>query len=544
VTAGTAGVLGVALATLLAFLPRLGEMHVHDAGEARPALIAREMRQSGNWLVPRLGGRADTATPPLLPWTIALVSPGRVSEGSLRLPSALAGAATAGVTGMIGARLAGPVAGVVAAAVFASSLAVFASARTGGPEMLLTLFAALALWSLVRWLQEGRRLDAAALGLWIGLGVLTRGPVALIPLLVAVAAVIALRRPPAQAAGHLGLALGVALAVVIAWLGAVALTTPDATDYLRGLQRRVTRDLGRLRPRPGGRVLEALGGGFLPWSTLLPGAVLVLVWTWRNPPARAGAGSRGRAPERIELWLPALWVAIVVALFAFGVYARGVSPLVAFPALALIVAWAWHSASPHGRWAMAIPLWALAFAVVLGGTWIRWQRLRFPIGDKPPIVFRPTLTVVTIAICAAIAAGAAVLLLRARRPASSALALATGTLTVLLVVETALRIDAVNRAAPAPLLAGRFARQLPPRARVAYLDGGLTPAIVFYLPHESVRLSGAGSLRRLAGKRRVRVLLVERDLADATSRHGLSMRRLDSVDVDGIVYVLAAVEED
>jgi hypothetical protein len=77
---------------------------------------------------------------------------------------------------------------------------------------------------------------------------------------------------------------------------------------------------------------------------------------------------------------------------------------------------------------------------------------------------------------------------------------------------------------------------------VAHLDRGLTSSIAFYMPHESVRLSDAGSLRRLAARRRTHVLLVERDLAEAADRPGLTVQRLDSVAAGGFVYVLATVE--
>ncbi len=86
----------VVLAALLAvwavvYLPWLGVLDLL-LEEPRRALIARTMIESGDYLVPTLGGEIYTAKPPLFNWLIAISAAlgGGLSELTARLPSAIA----------------------------------------------------------------------------------------------------------------------------------------------------------------------------------------------------------------------------------------------------------------------------------------------------------------------------------------------------------------------------------------------------------------------------------------------------------------------
>ena len=61
----------LALLGALLFLPGLGRRDVWNPDEARYAEVAREMRLSGSWAVPRLNGEVYTQKPPLFFWAIA-----------------------------------------------------------------------------------------------------------------------------------------------------------------------------------------------------------------------------------------------------------------------------------------------------------------------------------------------------------------------------------------------------------------------------------------------------------------------------------------
>src|SRR2546425_5915805 len=95
------------LAAALAFY-QLGERPLFSPAEARYALIAREMLDSGDWVQPRLNHVRYDEKPPLLYWAIAvselLLGP---SDFAARVPSAAAYVGTAALTFAIAAELCG-----------------------------------------------------------------------------------------------------------------------------------------------------------------------------------------------------------------------------------------------------------------------------------------------------------------------------------------------------------------------------------------------------------------------------------------------------
>ena len=86
--------------TLPLFLLGLGDRLLWIPQEVRYALIAREMWQGGEWLLPHVGGMIYPDKPPLLFWAIALLSGvnGGVTAWTARLPVALASIAVCLVT--------------------------------------------------------------------------------------------------------------------------------------------------------------------------------------------------------------------------------------------------------------------------------------------------------------------------------------------------------------------------------------------------------------------------------------------------------------
>src|SRR6266545_3532846 len=76
--------------TLPQFIWGLGDCNIWIPLEARYALVAREMSEAGQWIVPHLGGQVYPDKPPLLFWAIALLSSlgSGVTAWTARLPSA------------------------------------------------------------------------------------------------------------------------------------------------------------------------------------------------------------------------------------------------------------------------------------------------------------------------------------------------------------------------------------------------------------------------------------------------------------------------
>ena len=101
----------LALVAFAAFLFAL-DTSQHDLwppDEPRYAQVAREMLESGDWLVLRVNGEPYLEKPPLLFWAIAAVSVpfGDITETTARIPSILAGLGTVVLTYLIATRLFG-----------------------------------------------------------------------------------------------------------------------------------------------------------------------------------------------------------------------------------------------------------------------------------------------------------------------------------------------------------------------------------------------------------------------------------------------------
>src|SRR5881628_695989 len=96
----------LAVAALL-FLPGIGERILYGGDEARYALLARNMVETGDWLVPRIGREVHLEKSPLFIWSIAALSLGRreVTELTAVLPSALSGIAGVGATLLLGRKM-------------------------------------------------------------------------------------------------------------------------------------------------------------------------------------------------------------------------------------------------------------------------------------------------------------------------------------------------------------------------------------------------------------------------------------------------------
>jgi 4-amino-4-deoxy-L-arabinose transferase-like glycosyltransferase len=197
-----------------------------EPDETNYAEAAREMIASGDWLVPHLNGDAYPHKPPLylwavaslrelgLPWTAAGVLPATVSALLLLLLMP-ALAAAVGVRGSTWG---------LACGVLASSPLVAGMAACGRMDMLLTLLMALAFLFAARLLGVAGQQDSSQLphlGLWlaIGLGVLTKGPVAIaLPVLSAVVYWTLARPRPALRRLFVGWGPLAAGCIILAWL--------------------------------------------------------------------------------------------------------------------------------------------------------------------------------------------------------------------------------------------------------------------------------------------------------------------------------------
>jgi len=156
-----------------------------DRDEPRFAEASREMRQSGDFIIPRLNGDYRFDKPPLIYWCQVLsYDLFGANDVAARLPSAVFAALTGLVTLIFGTRIYGERVGIWAGVLFATSLQVFIHARAAVADMPLVFFFLLATWA------DWERRNTPKSGRWwwtfyvaLGLGFLAKGPVALLPAL-------------------------------------------------------------------------------------------------------------------------------------------------------------------------------------------------------------------------------------------------------------------------------------------------------------------------------------------------------------------------
>jgi len=171
------------LVVLLSFYWQLGSAPLYDLDEGAFTEATREMLASGDYITPRKDGRPRYDKPVLIYWAqAAAVKLVGFGELALRLPSALA--ASLWVLALwlfVRERLDAPTA-TIAGLTMALSLQVSLIAKAAVADALLNLFIALAFFEIYRFYAAadaatGRRFVWRAY-LWMGLGFLTKGPVA------------------------------------------------------------------------------------------------------------------------------------------------------------------------------------------------------------------------------------------------------------------------------------------------------------------------------------------------------------------------------
>ncbi|HEO70026.1 MAG TPA: glycosyltransferase family 39 protein, partial [Candidatus Hydrogenedentes bacterium] len=158
--------------------------------EPRFAEVAREMIQSGDFLVPRVNGEPYLEKPPLLFWAIAAASApfGEVTSVSARLPSIIAALIALLCTYRLASRLMGARVGLWSAIVLMTNVRFAWQGRMGQIDMLLTACLSAAFLAFWRWHETPRRRWLFTFYAAIAMAVYAKGPVGiLLPLMLAIA---------------------------------------------------------------------------------------------------------------------------------------------------------------------------------------------------------------------------------------------------------------------------------------------------------------------------------------------------------------------
>ena len=187
-TRGRIQLLIIAVAAVL-FVPGLGAVNLFDWDEINFAEIAREMVVTGDWSRPQIGYLPFHEKPPLFIWMQALsMKAFGVGEFAARFPNAVCGMLTLLVLYRIGDQLRGRVFGMLWALAYIGSILPHLYFRSGIIDPWFNLFIFLGLHAIITLVQSDPGRHPHALngpkdkhawlaGLFLGLAVLTKGPV-------------------------------------------------------------------------------------------------------------------------------------------------------------------------------------------------------------------------------------------------------------------------------------------------------------------------------------------------------------------------------
>jgi 4-amino-4-deoxy-L-arabinose transferase-like glycosyltransferase len=177
-------VIAFAAGLCLLYLSGLSQRDLWSSHEARAAQNAQYVLEAGRPVVPHLlDGRIELQKPPVFYWSVAVIAwlrNGRVEAADVRLPSAVAAVATVLCVMFVGRRWQGPVLGLAAGAMLATMLHFLWLGRVGRIDMPLTFACTVALLGYWYAWQSGSNIAAAACYLGLALGMLLKGPIALV----------------------------------------------------------------------------------------------------------------------------------------------------------------------------------------------------------------------------------------------------------------------------------------------------------------------------------------------------------------------------
>ena len=174
--------LGLLMTVLLAlWIARLGAVPLVDVDEGAFAEATRELMVGHDWGSTTLNGVDRFDKPILIYWFQALsLKTFGLNEFAVRLPSALCAFLWCLALGHFAWRRFGPAVAIAAAGILATSLGPMLIGRAATADALLNLLLTLSTLDLWRHLENGRDWPRRRAFAWIGLGLLAKGPVALL----------------------------------------------------------------------------------------------------------------------------------------------------------------------------------------------------------------------------------------------------------------------------------------------------------------------------------------------------------------------------
>lgn len=358
----------VLLVVIAVRLASLAAYPLHDTTEARYAEIGRVMATTNEWVVPQLSpGVAFSAKPPLSIWataaSIRMLGP---TEFAARLPVFLFSLFSAFVAIRFCARSYPGQAAWSAGVVFLASGIGFIGAGAVMTDAALTFAVTVSVLAFARHLLHPGPASAAGFFLGLALGLLAKGPVAVVLVAIPVALWTIWSRDLEWLWQSLPWVRGLALTLALAgpWYAAAEVRSPGFLEYFligehvhRFIDSGWTGDLyGSAHDRPRGTIWLFAFAGLLPWSILGLYAVL-------------RAGKRSLALAFSNDLNRFLILAALAPLFLFTL-AGNILPAYVMPSLApaSVLMTFWLQRQPAGLAAIGLFVPALIAALIVSGT--------------------------------------------------------------------------------------------------------------------------------------------------------------------------------
>jgi 4-amino-4-deoxy-L-arabinose transferase-like glycosyltransferase len=339
------------LAVVIALSIHLGGFPLFDPDEGRNAEVGREMAATNDYVMPRLDG-LPYLDKPIVYFAAEAVAMEVLgpTETAARLPALLFTLINAAflwwfMRRCLASESEGQQSDLIAAIVFLATPLAISFSRTVIFDSALALFITMATAFFYLACEEESRKWSGLAWLAIGLGIITKGPVALaLPLLVAIPYAIWRKRFRALWSWS---GLGLFILAVTPWVWAISLAIPDFLHYVlvtETAQRLATKALKRTGPP--WYFIPYIIGGALPWSIVLLGSPKAI-----------------DRRDRFTIFL-LLWIAIPFLFFSISQSKRPQYILPLMAPVALLVARIWRDARTGSRVAAIVLLIAGAALVV------------------------------------------------------------------------------------------------------------------------------------------------------------------------------------
>jgi 4-amino-4-deoxy-L-arabinose transferase-like glycosyltransferase len=367
----------VLVAAAVLFFTDLGRFPLFNPDEALYAEPAREMLQIGDWVTTYLNYVVRFTKPPIAIWgqALSIIAFG-CNEFAVRFFGAAAALIAVAATYCFAEKFVGRRGAIVSSLVLATAPLFFGTARMAITDMPLSLFSCLAMFSFFLFLKTRKERTLWLGYFFVGLAVMTKGPVGLV-LPAGILGLYHLLRQDLKAALRFYkplIGLLIVVLVAVPWFALEIYITKGAyfNDFI--MRENFQRFTSVIDSHRGAwwYHIAALMGGFFPWSVFIPqslaGALLFgrvrKFWTNSGPLSVLNSFKGLTDQEDLGLYC-AVWTLVTVAFFSASVSKLLPYTLPAFPAVAILLTLEFErivSRQQEKRAAVPVVLLALAFA--------------------------------------------------------------------------------------------------------------------------------------------------------------------------------------